>query len=96
MPPESRVLLRRLSLTVRIAWSKVLDVVKPKRDYAGKYPRIRTASPAEAERIAEINAEILRGHCEHDWEYMHRQAGETYTGYCERCVKCGEIVQVSQ
>jgi hypothetical protein len=32
----------------------------------------------------------------HEWEYMERQPGETYTGYCERCVKCGEIVQIPQ
>lgn len=38
----------------RIAWSRVLDVVKPKRDYHGKYPRIHRASPEEAKRIEEI------------------------------------------
>lgn len=34
--------------------------------------------------------------CEHDWEYLEREPGETYTGYCERCAKCGEIAQVVQ
>ena len=34
--------------------------------------------------------------CEHEWEYMERRPGETYTGYCEKCRKCHEIVQVPQ
>lgn len=34
--------------------------------------------------------------CEHEWEYLEREPGETYTGFCERCVKCGEIIQVVQ
>jgi hypothetical protein len=34
--------------------------------------------------------------CDHEWEYMERKPGETYTGYCERCVKCGEIAQIPQ
>jgi hypothetical protein len=39
---------------------------------------------------------IAKEACAHEWEYMERELGETYTGYCERCVKCGEIVQVPQ
>ena len=34
--------------------------------------------------------------CEHEWEYLERKPGETYTGYCERCTRCGEIVQIPQ
>lgn len=34
--------------------------------------------------------------CAHEYEYLEREPGETYTGYCEKCVKCGRIVQIPQ
>lgn len=45
--------------------------------------------------------EVAREHgwipgCDHDWKYLERQPGETYTGYCERCTKCGDIIQIVQ
>lgn len=52
--------LQELIMSVRVQWSRALDKVKPKRDYAGTYPRMHNASPAEAERIAEI---IRRPRC---------------------------------
>jgi hypothetical protein len=33
---------------------------------------------------------------EHEWEYVEREPGETYTGYLERCKRCGLIVRVPQ
>lgn len=48
-----------------------------------------------AQSVARRIEEAL-GACEHDWRYLERKPGEDYTGYCEQCSKCGEIVQVPQ
>jgi hypothetical protein len=42
-------------------WWRLLDVVKPKRDYAGKYPRGRELSPEEVDRVLEIMGRRLDG-----------------------------------
>lgn len=34
--------------------------------------------------------------CNHEWVYKDRESGETYTGYCEWCPKCGAIRQIPQ
>ena len=38
-------------------------------------------------------------HCRlygHDWRFYDPQDGIEFTGYLERCSRCGEIVQVPQ
>lgn len=53
--PLSSKLMRVPAFYVWLWWTRFLDVVKPRRDYTGsRYPRVHTASPAEAERIREI------------------------------------------
>lgn len=47
-------------------------------------------------RVPFAESALVTAVCEHDWQYLEREPGETYTGYCERCAKCGEIVQVPQ
>lgn len=77
----------------RIWWLRFLDRVKPRPGIGGPSPRISVATPAEAERIKQIL-------CDHpppaEWIYIDRESEDTYTGYCERCPKCGEIRQVPQ
>lgn len=83
---------------VGLWWSRFLDLAKPQRDYTGRrYPRIETLTGEAAARAKEIIAKHERRRtCQHDWEYMERKPGETYTGYCERCIHCGEIAQIAQ
>lgn len=48
-------------------------------------------------RMPSIETAMPTGACEHpQWEYLERQPGETYTGYCERCTNCGLIQQIVQ
>jgi hypothetical protein len=56
---------------------------------------IRRGFVEEEESGASVRVSERRA-CAHEWEYMERKPAETYTGYCERCVKCGEIVQIPQ
>lgn len=38
---------------------------------------------------------MVRGFkCDHRWRYDPVESAKPYTGYCERCVKCGAISQV--
>jgi hypothetical protein len=55
-----------------------------------------TDQPHPSQRKREWWSWVGLPKCDHDWEYMEREPGETYTGYCERCKNCGEIVQVVQ
>lgn len=32
--------------------------------------------------------------CDHRWRYDPVESAKPYSGYCERCVKCGAISQV--
>lgn len=34
--------------------------------------------------------------CKHDWEYFEDEENRPYTGYLERCKRCGTVVQVPQ
>jgi hypothetical protein len=34
--------------------------------------------------------------CDHEWEFYEDEAARPYTGYLERCEKCGTIVQIPQ
>lgn len=37
-----------------------------------------------------------RAYFEHDWRFYDPKDGIKFTGYLERCEKCGEIVQIPQ
>lgn len=92
---------------IKIAWWRFLDRVNPRPGLGGPSPRVRTLSPAEIERVEQILSRKFSpraatepqepiAYCNHEWVYMERKPGETYTGYCEACLKCGRIVQVPQ
>lgn len=37
-----------------------------------------------------------RPKCDHDWQYDHEESQVPYSGYIERCSKCGALSQVPQ
>jgi hypothetical protein len=38
----------------------------------------------------------MRRDCEHEWEYDEDESAGPWTGYIERCKRCGALQQVPQ
>lgn len=66
---------------------------------AGRRRRLadgRSAFALTREEAESSSRAAMRLSCNHEWLYLEREPGETYTGYCERCPKCGTIRQIPQ
>ncbi len=41
-----------------------------------------------------LAAHFVTRRCDHDWQYDHEESQGPWTGYMERCSKCGALSQV--